>query len=231
MENIYSINNFKFADKIIFKKRIEILSIIKRMIDLKMINSCLDIGTTNDFNKKSSNLIIKNLNEINILKSISTQKIDFPFFNIILTKSITDNFSNDEINKMSSDLVISSATIEHVGNEKNQIKMINNIIKLSKKYLVITTPNRLYPIDFHTKIPLIHWFPKNLHRFILKIFGLNCLSKEENLNLLSKNELKKILGNFSNLVDFKIENLSLFGYVSNFIVIGKIKLSKLVNYE
>ena len=62
MENIYSINNFKFIDKIIFKKRIEILSIIKRIIDLKMINSCLDIGTTNDFNKKSSNLIIKNLN-------------------------------------------------------------------------------------------------------------------------------------------------------------------------
>ena len=109
--------------------------------------------------------------------------------------------------------------------------MINNMIKLSKKYLVITTPNRLYPIDFHTKIPLIHWLPKNLHRFILKIFGLKFFSKEENLNLLSKNELKKILGNFSNLVDFKIENLSLFGYVSNFIVIGKIKLSKLVNYE
>ena len=68
--------------------------------------------------------------------------------------------------------------------------MINNMIKLSKKFLVITIPNRLYPIDFHTKIPLIRWFPKNLHRFILEIFGLNFLSKEENLNLLSKNELK-----------------------------------------
>ena len=223
MENIYSINNFKFIDKIIFKKRIEILSIIKRIIDLKMINSCLDIGGTNDFSRKSSNLIIKSLNEINILKSISTQKIDFPFFNIILTKSITDNFSNDEISKMSSDLVISSATIEHVGNEKNQIKMISNIIKLSKKYIVITTPNRLYPIEFHTKIPLIHWLPKNLHRFILKIFGINLLSKEKNLNLLSKDELKKILENFNNLIDFQIEKLSLFGCVSNFIVIGKIK--------
>ena len=69
--------------------------------------------------------------------------------------------------------------------------MISNIIKLPKKYIVITTPNRLYPIEFHTKIPLIHWFPKNLHRFILEISGLNFLSKEENLNLLSKNELKK----------------------------------------
>ena len=193
------------------------------MIDLKMISSCLDIGTTNDFDKKSSNLIIKNLREITILKSISNQKIDESFFNISLTKSITNDFTNIEIDKMSSDLVISSATIEHVGNEKNQIKMIENIIKLSKKYFVITTPNKLYPIDFHTKIPLIHWLPKKVHRFLLKIIGLNYLSKEENLNLLSKSDLEKMMRNFNALVDFKIKTINLFSFVSNVIVIGKIK--------
>ena len=193
------------------------------MIYLKMISSSLDIGTTNDFDKKSSNLIIKNLREITILKSISNQKIDESFFNISLTKSITNDFTNIEIDKMSSDLVISSATIEHVGNEKNQIKMIENIIKLSKKYFVITTPNKLYPIDFHTKIPLIHWLPKKVHRFLLKIIGLNYLSKEENLNLLSKSDLEKMMKNFNDLVDFKIQTINLFNFVSNFVVIGKIK--------
>ena len=193
------------------------------MIDLKMVSSCLDIGTTNDFDKKSSNLIIKNLREITILKSISNQKIDESFFNISLTKSITNDFTNIEIDKMSSDLVISSATIEHVGNEKNQIKMIENIIKLSKKYFVITTPNKLYPIDFHTKIPFIHWLPKKVHRFLLKIIGLNYLSKEENLNLLSKSDLEKMMKNFNDLVDFKIQTINLFSFVSNVIVIGKIK--------
>ena len=223
MKNIYSISHFNFFDKIIFKKRTEILSIIKSMIDLKMVSSCLDIGTTNDFDKKSSNLIIKNLREITILKSISNQKIDESFFNISLTKSITNDFTNIEIDKMSSDLVISSATIEHVGNEKNQIKMIENIIKLSKKYFVITTPNKLYPIDFHTKIPFIHWLPKKVHRFLLKIIGLNYLSKEENLNLLSKSDLEKMMKNFNDLVDFKIQTINLFNFVSNFVVIGKIK--------
>ena len=33
----------------------------------------------------------------------------------------------------SSDIIISNATIEHVGKTANQIKMISNIIKLSKK--------------------------------------------------------------------------------------------------
>ena len=35
---------------------------------------------------------------------------------------------------MSSDLVISSATIEHVGSYENQIKMLKNIIKLTNKH-------------------------------------------------------------------------------------------------
>ena len=42
---------------------------------------------------------------------------------------------------MRSDLVISNATIEHVGSFENQLKMVKNIILLSKKYFVITTLN------------------------------------------------------------------------------------------
>ena len=221
--NIYSAGHSRFFDKIIFKKKLEILSVIKSMIDLKIVDSCLDIGTTSDINNQSSNLIIKNLLEINILKSISDQKINHPLFNLNLTKSITEDFTNDEILKMSSDLVISSATIEHVGNEKNQVKMIENVINLSKKYFVITTPNRFYPIDFHTQLPLIHWLPKNIHRNLLKIIGLKYFDREENLNLLSKNDLKKMMKNFDNKVDYKIKTINLLGIVSNFIIIGEIK--------
>ena len=36
--------------------------------------------------------------------------------------------------------------------------MLENDIKLTKKIFVITTPNKFYPIELHTKIPLIHWF-------------------------------------------------------------------------
>ena len=144
-------------------------------------------------------------------------------FNLNLTKSITEDFTNDEILKMSSDLVISSATIEHVGNEKNQVKMIENMINLSKKYFVITTPNRFYPIDFHTQLPLIHWLPKNIHRNLLKIVGIKYFDREENLNLLSKNDLKKMMKNFDNKVDYKIKTINLLGIVSNFIIIGEIK--------
>ena len=121
---------------------------------------------------------------------------------------------------MKSDLVISNATIEHVGNFNNQKKMIQNIILLTKKYFIITTPNRFHPIDFHTKLPFLHWFPKNIHRRILKILKLDFFSREENLNLLGKNELKNLL-TVSGAKNYKIFDITFLGFKSNYIVIGK----------
>ena len=117
-------------------------------------------------------------------------------------------------------MVISSAVIEHVGSSENQLKMIKNIIKLTKKTFIITTPNRNYPIDFHTKIPFIHWLPKNIHRQILKLIGLKFFSKEENLNLLNKNNLKNFLNDKN--IDYEIVEIKFLGFTSNFIVIGKV---------
>ena len=143
------------------------------------------------------------------------------FFSKILKKSITEDFTNEEINSLKSDLVISNATIEHVGNFYNQIKMIKNIKKLSKKFFVITTPNRYYPIDFHTKLPFIHWLSKKVHKKILSFLKLDFFSKEENLNLLSEKDLKIALKD-AGVEEYKIFYIYLMGFRSNFLVLGKI---------
>ena len=116
------------------------------------------------------------------------------------------------------DIVTSSATIEHVGNFKNQIKFIQECFRVSKHKIFITTPNRYYPIELHTKIPLIHFLPKNIHRKILHLLGDKFLSLEENLNLLSKNDILKIC-QILEIKKFKIEEIKLFGFVSNFVII------------
>ena len=46
-------------------------------------------------------------------------------------------------------------------------------------------------------------------------------SKEENLNLLNKKNIEKILTKLN--VNFEILNLKLVGITSNFIIIGRIK--------
>jgi len=62
------------------------------------------------------------------------------------------------------ELVFSSAVIEHVGSLENQNQFIKELVRISKKYVFITTPNRYYPIEFHTILPIIHWLPKKIHR-------------------------------------------------------------------
>lgn len=221
MNKIYAINHYSFIDRIVIKKRKEMCDIINKELFDNSFLDALDIGSTNDLKNESSNYLIKNIKNIRFYKSISNQKISNNFFLKILEKSITEDLSSDQIETMSSDLVVSNATIEHVGNFNNQKKMIQNILLLAKKYFIITTPNRYHPIDFHTKLPFLHWFPKNIHRKILKILRLDFFSKEKNLNLLGKNELKSLLMN-AGAKNFKIFNISLLGFKSNYIVIGKI---------
>ena len=116
---IYSRNHFKIFDKIITKKRLEIVDIINSQIVLNNINDILDIGTTSDTENKSSNFIIKNLKNIKNFHSISDQSITSSFFKKKLQRSIIENFSKHEIENLKSDLVVSNATIEHVGNYNN----------------------------------------------------------------------------------------------------------------
>ena len=218
-KNTYLRSHTKLTDNIIHKKRLEIISVIKGELENKSLIDILDIGTTQD-NSKSSNLIIKNLNNFQTYKSISDQKIKSNFFSKSLQKSITQELSSNEIEEFSSDVVISNATIEHVGSYLEQLKMIENIIKLTKKTFIIVTPNRMHPIEFHSKIPFLHWLPKKLHRKVLSIFGLKYLSREENLNLLKSSDLINMMKNFEN-VKYDIRYLRFLLFKSNLILIGR----------
>ena len=132
MKSIYANYHFKFFDKIVQNKRLEMASIINKFFENFEIFDVLDVGTTSNQDHKSSNLIIKNLKNIKEFKSISNQEITSNFFTKFLKKSIITDFSTNEVVTMSSDLVISNATIEHVGGRENQIKMVENIIRNGK---------------------------------------------------------------------------------------------------
>ena len=209
----------KFVDNIIHKKRLEIISIIKENLISSNFKDILDIGTTVD-TSKSSNLIIKNLKNFKSYKSISNQKITSNLFTKKLQKSITQDFSLNELETFRSDVVISNATIEHVGSDQQQLKMLKNIVKLTKKIFIVVTPNRLHPIEFHSKIPFIHWLPKKMHRKILSVIGMSYLSKEKNMNLLKPINLVNLMKNFNN-VEYEIKFVKFLMFKSNIILIGK----------
>ncbi|MDP8932707.1 MAG: class I SAM-dependent methyltransferase [Cyanobacteriota bacterium] len=90
------------------------------------------------------------------------------------------------------DLVVSFAVIEHVGSRVQQKAFVMELCRVGKT-CCFTTPNRWYPVEFHTAVPLIHWLPPSWFRALLKLLGKHFFAKEENLNLLSEKEVLKML--------------------------------------
>ena len=85
-EKNYGILNFNFIDKIIKKKRSEMLNILNKNIKDNDIESFLDIGTTEENKLESSNYFVKNFYKIKIKNSISDQEIKNNNFNKFLRK-------------------------------------------------------------------------------------------------------------------------------------------------
>lgn len=90
------------------------------------------------------------------------------------------------------DFVLSSAVIEHVGSLNQQVQYVRDLLDLARG-LFLTTPNRYHWLDFHTKLPLLHWLPRSQHRRLLSLLGLDFWAREANLRLLSQPDLARIL--------------------------------------
>jgi SAM-dependent methyltransferase len=57
------------------------------------------------------------------------------------------------------DVVFSNAVIEHVGGRERQAAFVGEALRVARRAFV-TTPNRWFPLELHTRLPLVHWLPE-----------------------------------------------------------------------
>lgn len=115
------------------------------------------------------------------------------------------------------DLVFCSAVLEHVGDETQQRRFVHEITRVGRGWF-LSTPNRWFPLDFHTLLPLLHWLPQRQHQRVLRVLGLAFWARTENLNLLSVRRVKRL---FAPGQAVRVEKLRLLGWPSNLIVHGR----------
>lgn len=206
--------------KILINYRFKMLNIFKKETSYDNSKSILDIGTTSS-TLQGHNMLLDYAKENYNITCLSDQNLSDlkkKFKNI--KSFIQGDAKKIPFEDNSFDIAHSSATIEHVGSKDNQLTFVKEAVRVSKNYVYITTPNRYFPVDFHTKLPLLHWLPKKIHRRILNFFKLDFYAKEENLNLLDEKEIKKLLSNIS-CSSFKIRKLYLLFFCSNLLIIIK----------
>jgi hypothetical protein len=118
------------------------------------------------------------------------------------------------------DFVHSSAVLEHVGSAERQAQFLRELWRVARKGIFVTTPNRWYPIEFHTVLPLLHWLPPALFRKALVALGREFFAREENLNLLSARTLADA-AETAGIARFRITSVALLGLPTNLLLVAR----------
>ena len=86
------------------------------------------------------------------------------------------------------DIVHSNAVLEHVGSRMLQGRFIAEMCRVApRRFLAV--PNRVFPVESHTCLPMIHYLPKPWFRRLLRNTRYDYWSHEENLNYVSAADL------------------------------------------
>jgi hypothetical protein len=114
------------------------------------------------------------------------------------------------------DICWSAAVLEHVGGPDAQELFLKEIKRVSRRAFV-TTPNRLFPVEVHTRTPLLHYLPKNLFdRYLVRIGKPWATSRY--IHMLSEPELNSRLSQ-AQIAHYHLVRNRILGFTVDFVAI------------
>lgn len=79
----------------------------------------------------------------------------------------------------------SNAVLEHVGSHSQQSDFMAELCRVAHRVFVVI-PNRWFPVEHHTVLPLLHYLPPRIFRCLLRKTHYRYWSYEKNLNHLTR---------------------------------------------
>ena len=183
-------------------------------------DSILDIGVTSDRTYEASNYLEawyprKDRVTAVGLDDASFLEQQYPGMRFVRANGLRLPFADHSF-----DVVHSSAVLEHVGAFGNQIAFVRECARVARKFVFLTTPNRWFPSEFHTVLPVVHWLPKPAFRSLMRRAGREFFADEGNLNLLSRGELRQIAAGIDGFA-LHVTSVALAGWPSNLLLAGR----------
>ncbi|MBA3375787.1 MAG: methyltransferase domain-containing protein [Actinobacteria bacterium] len=102
------------------------------------------------------------------------------------------------------DVVHSNAVIEHVGQATEHARFVSELVRVGRSGF-ITTPNRWFPIETHTKLPFVHWLPLPIFLRIARLVD----EADLRLWLLSEQGLRRF---FSPTTRVELQSTKILGW-------------------
>lgn len=179
----------------------------------------IDVGVTPDRTLADSNFFeqwypYKHKLTATSIEDASFLEHEYPGLTFVRTDGSTLPFADGEF-----DIAFSSAVLEHVGDRAAQRAFVAEICRVSRHFF-LTTPNRGFPIEVHTFLPLLHWLPQRHHQTALRRLRKSFWADTANLNLLTAAELMAL---FPPDAEVDLVRHRTAGLCSNLIVHGRSK--------
>jgi hypothetical protein len=181
-----------YIDRIIVRVREEVFRTFLEVCRPDPDASILDVGVSDDdhvssnhFEKQYSNLSKVCALGIDHLPALMSQ---FPGLSVVQGDARALPFAS-----ASFDFVHSHAVIEHLGTRRQQAAFLRETLRVARRGVFVTTPNRWHPIETHTGLPLLHYLPPPVCRPIHRALGKRMYASEETLNLLSARQILRLV--------------------------------------
>lgn len=181
----------------------------------------LDVGVTSDRSFQESNYFERMYPYPHNITCVGTEdgshlSLEYPglqYHRVIAGEPLP--FSSGQF-----DIVFSNAVLEHVGSRAAQASFLREICRVGNAFF-ITTPNRWFPIEHHTGLPLVHYLPASVFRRLIRNTRYRYWSDEVHLNILTAGALKQLLPSD---VDAQVRRIFFAGIPSNLIALGRRRL-------
>ena len=176
----------------------------------------LDVGFSASEHSNTDNYIEKNYPYPDQLTALGIDEpaefaLSYPGIKVVQYDGVDFPFEDKSF-----DICWSNAVIEHVGNHDRQIKFLREIARVAKTAF-ITTPNRFFPIEVHTRTPFLHYLPNSLFHSYLRLIGKSWAAGDY-MELLSLSDIKCLAGE-AELGSLRIVKNRLMGFTLDFVML------------
>jgi SAM-dependent methyltransferase len=207
----------RFRSHFAVRARRRMFELFMQLLQPTAADRVLDLGVTPDTTLAESNLFEALYPHRARLVAASIEDASglerhFPGLRCVRIEPGPLPFKDDEF-----DILFCSAVLEHVGTREQQAAFLAECLRVSRR-VFLTTPNKGFPVDFHTFLPLLHWLPQRWHQASLRVLGQEFLSHTENLNLVGVADLASLYPRESS---WQLHRIPLLGLTSNLVLVGQ----------
>ncbi len=181
-------------------------------------DTVLDVGFNNQEYSASDNFLEKHYPYLEKITALGIEGSDLFASRYPSVRSVTYDGKIFPFADKIFDIVWSNAVIEHVGDEEAQVLFLKELYRVCRGKAFITTPNKYFPIEVHTRVPLLHFLlPKRWFDAVLCVLGKKWATGSY-MNLLSRSDLVRLLRK-AGIHTYELQENNLVGFTLNFILI------------